>query len=346
MAINFDSFKEFDDHRMVSFISDSKRKLKGFISIHRGNTVIPSFGATRFVSYNNSNEALRDALRLSKLMSYKSALAGLKYGGAKGVIILPQKAYSKTAILKAYCHSLNYLHGHFITGADVGLSGKDVRYMRKQSEFIVGVKVDPVKYTALGMLGALEVSLNEVFGSKSIKGRTFTIQGVGKIGGAMVELLYKEAKKIIVADVDKKRLTIIKKAFPKIILTTPQKIYTEKSDVFMPCALGHSLTSRTTAKLRSSIILGGANNQLANNTVGELLYKLGILYAPDYVVNAGGLISVVDEYETKNFDDARIKKRLRNIQVVLHSILKESQRSHRASNLVADQMAEKIFNSR
>lgn len=338
--------KDFDDHRMVSFIHEPKSKLQGFIAIHRGNgNDIPAFGATRFVAYDNMFEGLKDALRLSRLMSYKAAMAGLKYGGAKGVILMPQSTFGKKEILQAYCKKINFLNGHFITGADVGISGNEVKIMREQSKFIVGVKVDPVKYTTLGLLYGLQITFDEIFGNQNINGRSFAIQGVGKIGTGVLNLIYKQANKIFITDIDKNRLKNVVRLFPKTIVVSPQEIYSQKVDVFMPCALGNALSTKTISKIRAAIVLGGANNQLASSAVGELLFKLGILYAPDYVVNAGGLISVVDEYENKNVNSERIEKRLCNIQVVLRSILKQSSTSNTPTNIIADRMAEKIFNN-
>jgi len=176
--------KDFDHHRTVSFIHDPKTHLDGFIAIHRGNgNQVPAFGATRFVAYKNMLDGLQDALRLSKLMSYKSALAGLKYGGAKGVIFIPKDRYNKKLLLGAYCQKINLLNGHFITGGDVGINSSEVQKMSKDSPFIVGVKADPVEYTTLGLMYALEVCLDKIFGNKNIKGKTFSIQGVGRLAG-------------------------------------------------------------------------------------------------------------------------------------------------------------------
>lgn len=339
--------KEFDQHRLVSFVYDPKTKLEGFVAIHRGTLQNPAFGATRIAAYKSKEEALADALRLSKLMSYKAAMAGLKYGGGKGVIILPPlaNAAERRELLTAYSRKINYLGGHFITGADVGITQSDLKVMRAASDYMVGVSSDPVKFTAQGMLNGIEICLNEVFGNPSVKGRSFAIQGVGKIGTALLQLTYKQASKIYVADVDPQRLEYIKKTFPKVEIVLPSQIYKQKVDVFSPCALGGSLNPKTITKIKSPIIAGGANNQLDDRTTGELLHKIGILYAPDYVINAGGLISVVDEYEHKKFDSKRTTKRLNNITVMLNNVIKQSKQTNRATNIVADDIAEKIFNN-
>jgi leucine dehydrogenase len=338
--------KGFDNHRMVSFINDPKTNLQGFIAIHRGNgDNIPAFGATRYTSYPSMEAALEDSLRLSKFMSYKAALAGLRYGGAKGVIIAPKgNSVTKKQLLRSYAYKVNMLGGRFITGADVGINQAEVKYMSLTSPHIVGVQIDPVYYTGIGIMAALQVSLKHYFGSQEVKNRTFAIQGVGKIGTTLLEHIYKEARQIIIADPNVRRLKLIKKIYPKIHIVQPQQIYQQQVDVFSPCALGNTLTPKTIANLRCKMILGGANDQLDTKASGEIIHRLGILYAPDYVVNAGGLISVVDEFEHKASNADRTGKRVLNIATTLNKIFTESKKSNKPTNIIAEQMAEKIFN--
>jgi leucine dehydrogenase len=347
MNDNFNLLSEFDGHRLVSFIFDPKTGLEGFIALHRGSLENPAFGATRIVEYGSRLDALRDALRLSRLMSYKAAMAGLRYGGGKGVIILPSHLdpNNRREMLKAYALKVNYLGGHFVTGADVGITSDDLKLMRANSKYMVGTKSDPVYFTAQGLVNSIKVCLYEVYGSTGLGQRTFAIQGVGKVGCALLDLVYKEAKKVYIADIDTERLVEVKKKYPKVEVVSTTMIYRQKVDVFSPCALGKVLNPKTISKIKAPIIVGGANDQLSDPSVGELLCKLGILYAPDYVVNAGGLISVVDEYEHGRSNAKRTAKRLVNIQVILHSIIKQSVATGRATNIVADEMAEKIFNN-
>jgi leucine dehydrogenase len=348
--MNFDSlskFKEFDNHRFVSFFCDPKTGLQGFIALHRGNgSNIPSFGATRFVPYRNLLDALKDSLKLSKLMSYKAALAGIQYGGAKGVILFnSQKTAKKELLLKAYAQKVSMLDGRFITGADVGISKKDVKTMSRLSPYFVGVSTDPVKYTALGLIEGIKVCLRECFGSEELTNRSFAIQGMGKIGAELLKNIYSKAGKIYVTDIDNSTIKQIKKSYPKIEAVDPKDIYKLKVDIFSPCALSNSLNSETVSKLRCKIIAGGANNQLESAAIGELIRKLGILYAPDYIVNAGGLISVVDEYEHKRIDEKRILKRVQHTAVTLNKVIQKSKATKLATNIIADQLAEEIFNN-
>ena len=340
----FKDLKDFDNHRIISYFHDSKTNLEGFVALHRGNDKIPAFGATRFVQYADKNEALKDAIRLSKLMSYKSAIAGLKYGGAKAVIIGPKKSFNKNEIIKAYAHKVNYFHGQFITGADVGISANEVKVMKKISPYFVGVTTDPVKFTALGINFALDVCLKNVFGSAELTNRSFAIQGVGKIGSALLKSIYGKAKNIYITDTDKTRLKEMAKNFPKVKITGVEEIFHQKVDILSPCAMAHAINSKRISKIKAQIILGGANNQLTHPGTGELLHKLGILYAPDYVVNGGGLICVVSEYENSKIPDSEIYKKVVIIKSTMQTIIKQSQIKNKATNLIADEMAQKIFN--
>jgi leucine dehydrogenase len=339
---------EFDNHKLVSFVFDKESKLEAYIALHRGSLTSPSFGATRIVKYKQKEDALRDALRLSRLMSYKAAMAGLDYGGGKGVIILPDNVSDaeRARIIECYCEALNYYGGHFVTGADVGITDADMKTMHKNSQYIVGVESNPVLYTAQGIFKAIEYCVQRKFEDADLGKRSFAIQGVGKIGTALLDQLYGKAAKIVITDVDSERLKEVQVQYPDVEVVTPANIYKQAVDVFSPCALSNSLTSQTITQLKASIVCGGANNQLQDQSVGELLHSLGILYAPDYVVNCGGLISVVDEYEHKQFDGNRVQTRLNNIVVILKEIFTRSQMTNRATNLIADEMAEEIFNSR
>lgn len=336
---------DFDEHSLVSFFSDSKNDLKGYIAIHRGSTVKPAFGATRFAYYQSEQEALKDALKLSRFMSYKSALAGLNYGGAKAVIIAGkrhQKISQKQ--LKAYADKVNLLHGSFVTGADVGMTQANVKQVSKYSRYFVGVKGDPVKYTTLALWQSLQVCAKETFGDGDLTNRSVAIQGLGKIGSGLLEHVYRKAAKIIVADTNPQQVKAVLKRFPKVEVVNPADIHRQAVDIFSPCALSRTLNVKTIHQLKCKTIVGGANNQLENLHIGEVLFKLGILFAPDYVVNAGGLITVVDEYEYQGFSEKRILEKIRIIPETLKKILAASKRQHKAPNVVADSFAEAIFN--
>jgi leucine dehydrogenase len=345
-SLQIEELPEFDNHRIVSFVFDKSSGLCGFIAIHRGGSGIPAFGATRLWDYRSEDEALRDALRLSKMMSYKSAIAGLKYGGAKATIMAVPKALdNRNALFKAYAGKVQDLSGRFITGTDVGVNDKDVKLMKKFTPYVVGSKLDPAYFTAVGVFYGIQESLNHVFGNDSLDKRTFAFQGIGKTGSKLIELIYEVAGNIYVTDIDQEKIRKIVRQFPKVNVVSPAEIHRKKVDIFVPAALSGALNSKSVSELRCKIIVGSANNQLTDDHVGELLHKLGVLYAPDYVVNAGGLISVVDEYENKSPSEKRILRKLEGTRETLRKIFNRSKKENRATNRIADEMAETVFNN-
>lgn len=343
--MNIERYREFDDHRLVSFIQDKKSGLHSFIAIHRGGIERPAFGATRFTHYVGPEEALRDVLRLSRMMSYKAAMAGLKYGGAKGVIIdTSHDAESRTKLIREYCNRLNYLASHFMTGIDVGLFVGDLPVMKSCSDQIVGTKVDTTGATATGLWYAIQTVAESIAGKPDIAGWSFAIQGLGKIGSGLLEKIYPHAGTIYVSDTSADAVAAAVKKYPKVNPVAPEKIHRQKVDVFSPCALANSLNERTVPELDCKIVAGGANNQLESPEDGRKLYARGILYAPDYVINAGGMISVADEYENGDVDQGRLDKKVQIIKKNLVDIIAKSKKEDRPTNIIADEMAEKIFN--
>jgi leucine dehydrogenase len=337
---SIESLPEYDNHIVVSTIFGRATELKAFIALHRKGKKHASFGATRMWSYASDVDALRDALRLAKLMSYKSAMAGLPYGGAKGIVFPPTHPNKRNLILKEYARHVNYLNGRFITGADAGVSQQDVKMMKKVSPFMVGVKSDPVEFTMLGVYYGIQICLQEVFGSDDLSNRTFAIQGLGKTGLELLKLIYPDAKKIYVTDINEKSISNARHLFPKIEVVSPTAIVSKRVDVFSPCALSHILNTETVPHIQASIVAGSANNQLASPEVGEMLYHHGVLYAPDYVINAGGLMTVVDEFEHKNHNRPRVEQKVASIQTTLKTILAKSKHMKKAPNIIADGMAE------
>ncbi len=336
--------EEFDNHKLVTFVFDKESGLQGFIAIHRGNGKHPSFGATRLWDYNSEESALRDALRLSRTMSYKAAIAGLKYGGAKAAL-LKNGHINRDKLLKSYAERVNFLSGHFVTGTDVGISDTDVKKMRRRSKFFVGVKTNPARYTGLGVYFALQACLKERFGDETMLDKSIAIQGLGKTGSELLKLVYQESSKIYVTDLNKDTLRNIKKLFPKVIIVSPDKIHFLKADVFSPCALYHTINKANVEELQFKIICGSANNQLESDSLADELYRMKILYAPDFVVNAGGLISVVDEYEYGNFRVKRVVKRVEVIKTNIKKIIRKSKRTGRSTDKIARELAEKTFQS-
>lgn len=337
----------FDNHRLISFLFDEEVGLSGFIAIHRGGNKYPSFGATRIWSYATQIDALKDALVLSKTMSYKIALAGLKYGGAKAVIlensIKPEK---RKALLLSYAQKLKYLDGHFITGADVGITDNDVKMMKKVCPHLVGVKVDPVQYTIKGIISGISICLEEVFHESSLGKRTFAIQGLGKIGFGLLKVIAPHALKVYIADINNQKVKEAVQKYKNVKAVSVEEISTQKVDVFSPCALSGSININNINLLKCQIIAGGGNCQLENSQIGELLHKLGILYAPDYIINAGGIISVVDEYENHSYNEKRILQRMQKIPQTLKQVINQSKKDNLPTNILADRKAKEISDTR
>ncbi len=344
--LNIEELREFDHHQVVMFLSDPGAGLRGFIAIHRGGLKHPSLGATRLWEYATETEALEDALRLSRMMSYKSALAGLKYGGAKAVLMAsPAALRDREKLFRAYARKVNYLGGRFITGTDAGVEDDDMRIMREETQYIIGNRVDPARYTALGVYAGIEEALKWVFGTQKMNNRSFAIQGLGKTGAGILRMLYPKTHKIFAADIDAGKTKFAKKMFPKIKIVRPADIHRQAADVFVPCALSGALNSRSIAECKCKIVAGSANNQLASEEMGKLLLTLGILYVPEYVINAGGLIAVADELEHETPSEKRITKRVLKIKKTLQAIFRRSKRQRKATNAVANEMAERIFNN-
>ncbi|MBI2285816.1 Glu/Leu/Phe/Val dehydrogenase [Candidatus Saccharibacteria bacterium] len=337
---SFRILKEFDDHEMVIGISDAKSGLRGYIAIHNTN-LGPALGGTRWQRYPSEEAAIRDVLNLSKAMSYKCAIAGLPWGGGKAVIFAEEDA-DREAQLKAYAKKVEKLKGLFKTGTDLGIFDSDVRKMARHTKHMLGVsKADrgdltTSKMAALGVYYCIKAALDFAHGSESVKGRTIGIKGVGKLGGELVELLSEDGANLVIADVDADKCQRITQRYPGVKVVEPKEIHKQRLDVYSPCALGNELSGRIIKELKTKIIAGGANNQLANEFVGDRLFEKGILYAPDYVTNAGGLIYVADELETDGFHKERVLQRVKDLQVLLKHILTASKKQNIPAHKVAN----------
>lgn len=344
---------EFDNHVLVSFAQDEASGLTGIIAIHRANLDIPSFGATRFWHYGNSLEGIKDALRLSRLMSYKAAVAGLDCGGAKGVILSkwPLDKLSdtqRTKLIEAYASRVNLLGGRFVTGTDVGIQQSDLHTMRDISRHVIGFNNNSTEFTVFGVFESMKAALQEVFGSSDPSGHSFAIQGLGKIGGGLLALLYGSvgmAGKIYITDINPAQVEKIRAMYPRVIPVAPEEIDMQEVDVFVPCALSCAINAKNAKRLRVKIVVGGANNQLDSDEAGDILHEREILYVPDYVANAGGLIAVFDEYRYPSYDRTRVEKMMLHIPETLRKIFIESRAENVAPNKIANRIAERIFNS-
>lgn len=335
----------FKNHQAVYSLSDRKSGLKGFVAIHNTNLGVP-VGGTRYWKYSSREGALRDALRLSHAMTYKCAIAGVKHGGGKAVIVGDHGRRKTRDLLIAYAHLINRIPEKFFTGEDVGISESDVQTMLKESRFFIGRKEfagDPSPYAALSNFYAMQVAALYRFGSESLEDRTVAIKGVGKVGGELVRLLNSVGADIFIADIDSMKLKSVKKKFPDVHIVDERTIHQLKVDIYAPCAMGDEFTEENKKNIRTEIICGAANNQLESAEVGDWFFRQGILYVPDYVANAGGLINVVDELEPGGYKKQRVIERVLNMKKTLAKILALSRHKRKPLNRVADALAEDLF---
>lgn len=343
MKINYKDFKEYDKHKKIVRFEDKNNKLKGFIAIHNNN-LGPATGGTRFYPYITEKDAVKDVLRLSHAMSYKCALAGIKYGGAKAVIIGDPEKIKSDDLLKSYAKEINKLKGSFTTGEDVGMTEGDVQLMMTESAFFNGRKGlagDPSPFAALSTFYAIKSACKKNFGNIKLNSRTVAVKGVGKVGYELINLLLKEGATVFAADIDRKVVYKIKKEFPEVKIIAPKQIHKLKVDIYAPCALGNEFTNLNKKQIRAKIICGAANNQLSSPEIGDWFYENGIMYIPDYIANAGGLINVIDEREPGGYNRRRVNERIRNVKKTVVRIIESSERKKKSTIRIADALAEK-----
>ncbi len=281
--------------------------------------------------YDDSRAALRDALRLSRAMTFKSAVAGLPLGGGKGVIVLPDglPIPSRRDVLLDFGDTVEALRGSYITAEDVGTSSKDMETIASRTGHVSGLSRrrggsgDPSPFTAQGVQAAIEASCERVFGSRSLRGRTVAVSGLGHVGMRLAKGLLRSGAKVLATDIDSRKRAEIRAAGGRWI--APGRALTQAVDVLAPCALGGQLSHETVHSLQAPIVAGAANNQLAEDGVADLLAGLGILWAPDFVANAGGIINIAVELEPGGYDPKRAKARVREIGDTLRQIFDDAE---------------------
>lgn len=338
----FEVISKHGGHEQVVFCHDPSVGLKAIIAIH--NTSLgPALGGTRMWNYKSEDEALVDVLRLSKGMTYKAAAAGLNLGGGKAVIIGDPKSQKSEGLFRAFGQFVNSLNGRYITAEDVGTSVTDMEYIFMESQWVTGISKefggsgDPSPYTAHGVLMGIKASAMEKFGSDSLKGKRVAVQGLGNVGSNLVRYLVEEGAKVVVADIDQQR---VKNHVEKygVESVSPEQILFTDCDILAPCALGAVVNDQTIKQLKCKVVCGGANNQLAEPKHGDQLRELGILYAPDYVVNAGGLMNVFVELEGYSSDRAFDKTR--KVYDNVMNVFRIAKRDGVGTHVAADRLAE------
>jgi leucine dehydrogenase len=314
-GIKFDTeFDLFDrlgahDHEQVVVCNDNHTGLKAIIAIH--NTVLgPGLGGTRMWHYKTEADAMRDVLRLSRGMTYKAAISGLNLGGAKAVIIGDSNRHKTEALMRKFGRFVENLNGKYITAEDVGTTTLDMEYVAMETDSVVGLPEsrggggDPSPVTAYGTYMGMKASAKKVYGNDSLGGKKIAVQGIGKVGMHLVEYLHKEGAEIYVSDINEAALQHASSAYGAKVVNGEDMLDLDM-DIFAPCALGAILNNNSIDRLNCAIVAGAANNQLENEDIhGPLIRKKGILYAPDFLINAGGLINVYSEYTGYNHENA------------------------------------------
>jgi leucine dehydrogenase len=345
---SFGLIEKHGEHEQVVFCYDKSVGLKAIIAIHN-TTLGPALGGTRMWNYKNEEEALIDVLRLSKGMTYKAAASGLNLGGGKAVIIGDSKTQKTESLFRAFGQFVNSLNGRYITAEDVGTSVTDMEHIFMETPWVTGIPKDfggsgdPSPYTAHGVLMGIKASIKFHMGADSLEGIRVAVQGLGNVGYNLVKYLVEEGSLVTVSDIDSEKIKNIQKQYPSIKAVGPDEILFTECDVLAPCALGAIINDQTIQKIKCKVVAGGANNQLAEPKHGEQLKELGILYAPDYVINAGGLMNVFVELEGYSHERAfeKTKRVFDNCWKVFEIAKKENIPTH----LAADRLAEMRINS-
>ena len=343
---------DFDEHELVQFVHDRKSGLSAILALHSTH-LGPGAGGTRFWHYAEPAGALRDALRLSRGMSYKNAMAGLPMGGGKAVVLLDSNRTKTPEMLAAFGDAIDALGGRYVTAEDVGASEADMVAIAQRTPHVCGLPAgegelggDPGPFTAMGIYHGIKAAVAHKLGKTSVKGVHVAVQGAGSVGGGVARLLHRDGARLTVADVNAERAKTLAREVDAN-LAAPDAVMSVACDVFSPNALGAILDEEGIARLDCAVVAGGANNQLARPEHGAALAERGILYAPDYVINAGGIISVTLEHlarqDGSHCDINQVRKRLAQIPDRLVAIWRESEASGISPDVVADRMAQKLI---
>jgi leucine dehydrogenase len=338
----FELISKHGNHEQVVFCHDPSVGLKAFIAIH--NTALgPALGGTRMWNYKNEEEALVDVLRLSKGMTYKASAAGLNLGGGKAVIMGNPKTDKTEGLFRAFGQFVNSLNGRYITAEDVGTNVTDMEHIFMETPWVTGIPKgfggsgDPSPYTAHGVLMGIKAASKEKFGTDSLKGLRVAVQGLGNVGSNLVKYLIEEGAKVTVADIDQGRVKAMHDQFGCVV-SNPEQILTVECDIFAPCAMGAVVNDETITKFKTKVIAGGANNVLAEPRHGDQLRELGILYTPDYVINAGGLMNVFVELE--GYSPDRAFDKTRKVYDNCAKVFEIAKRDNISTHIAADRLAE------
>jgi leucine dehydrogenase len=340
-------FPDFDAHELVHFVTDRETGLNAVIAVHSSH-LGPGAGGTRFWHYAQTGDAVADVLRLSRGMSYKNAMAGLPLGGGKAVILADENRGKSPALLAAYGRAVEALGGRYVTAEDVGINVADMVAISAQTRFVAGLPVaegavggDPGPHTSYGVFLGVKAAVKRKLGKDSLAGLHIAVQGAGSVAGGFARRAAAEGARLSIADIDEGRAQALAAETGGAVVAT-DAIMTLEADVLSPNALGAILTEASIAALNVPIVAGGANNQLATPADGDRVHARAILYAPDYVINAGGIINVSTEY-LKDGDQETVRKRIEAIPEKLDAIWAESEATGQNPARVAGDMARRLI---
>jgi leucine dehydrogenase len=341
MTMLFDH-PEFDDHESVVFAGEAASGLRAIIAVH-STAAGPACGGVRFWRYATEADALTDVLRLSKAMSYKNAMAGLPLGGGKAVILADAQRSKSRELLRAFGRAVDRLGGAYIAAEDVGITVEDIAQIREVTRHVAGkakgthASGDPSPFTARGVFLGLRATVRFHLGMDSLKGLRIGVLGLGAVGMKLAVMLREAGANLVVADIDGQRVRAAERAFGAEI-AAPDLLTAQPLDVLAPCALGGLLSPKVIEKLRAKVVAGAANNQLADATCGGLLHEKGVLYAPDYVINAGGIINVAGEV-LGDYDEAKAIAAVERIPETLRHVFETAKATDRPTSEVANRIA-------
>lgn len=334
-----------DEYEQIVHFSDRSTGLRAIVAIH-STRLGPALGGTRFHPYATEDDALVDVLRLAKGMTYKAAAAGLDLGGGKAVIIGDPRRDKTDALLRAYGRYVDALAGRYVTAEDVGTTQADMDLIRRETAYVTGVSEhlggsgDPSAATAWGVFHAMKATTRHLDGSTELAGRHVVVSGVGKVGTCLVRHLVEERARVTVADVDPVALERVRRDFDVDVVPV-EKAHAVECDLFSPCALGAVLNEHTIPELHCRAVVGSANNQLAEGADAARLRDAGVVYAPDYVVNAGGIINIAEELSHTGYHQARAWERVRRIFETTASVLRTADDEGTTTTAAADRIAER-----
>lgn len=335
---------EFDSHEQVVFCADAETGLKAIIAVH-STALGPAVGGCRLWNYASDEAALNDVLRLSRGMTYKNAMAGLPLGGGKSVIIGDAKTIKSEALFRAFGRMVHRLSGSYYSAEDVNITTGDIMTVNKETPFVAGLEGksgNPAPFTALGTYRGIKAAAKHQFGSDDLTGKTVAVQGLGSVGFYLCEHLHRDGAQLIVTDINQDAVQRAVKLFGATAVGL-DAIYAVNADIYAPCALGATLNDDTIPQLKASIVAGCANNQLQQARHGEILRQKGILYAPDYVINAGGIINVAFEMRPQGYSEQESTDKVMGIYDTLLNIFQRADADNQPTSQVADLMAQEII---